>query len=91
MGGLLRRTMAAILNAMALMVALLVSGPPAQADALPDPWPCTGTNGKITCLSFSGYDGTSTWGYPVSNLHNCTNYAAFRLAQNGAENRLFAF
>lgn len=34
-----------------------------------------------------GYSGQSTWGYPVDSTgHNCTNYAAYRLAQNGAYN-----
>jgi surface antigen len=33
------------------------------------------------------YAGQSTWGYPLdSNGHNCTNYAAYKLAQNGAAN-----
>ncbi len=39
------------------------------------------------CLLFSGYNGQSTWGYPVdSRGHNCTNYAAYRLARNGVNN-----
>lgn len=39
---------------------------------------------STSCLSFSGYAGTSVWGYPVSATgNNCTNYAAYRLARNG--------
>lgn len=41
----------------------------------------------IGCISGFGYNGTSTWGYPVDGQgNNCTNYAAFRLAHNGAGN-----
>ena len=41
----------------------------------------------IGCISFSGYSGASVWGYPVDGTgNNCTNYAAFRLRQNGLPN-----
>ncbi len=41
----------------------------------------------IGCISQYGYAGESTWGYPVDRAgNNCTNYVAFRLAQNGAPN-----
>lgn len=44
-------------------------------------------NAGIGCISFSGYSGHSVWGYPVdANGNNCTNYAAFRLSQNGVSN-----
>ena len=40
--------------------------------------------GSIGCISFSGYRGTSVWGYPVNSTgNNCTNYVAYRLARNG--------
>lgn len=46
-------------------------------------WDCRSSG--IDCVDESGYRGGSTWGYPVdSRGNNCTNYAAFRLAQNGA-------
>lgn len=42
---------------------------------------------SIGCISQFGYAGASTWGYPVDRYgNNCTNYAAFRLAKNGAAN-----
>lgn len=42
---------------------------------------------SISCISNTGYSGRSVWGYPVDAAgNNCTNYAAFRLAQNGAAN-----
>lgn len=48
---------------------------------------CTSPNYGYDCVAFSGYSGQSIWGYPVDNRgHNCTNYAAYRLAQNGAAN-----
>ena len=37
---------------------------------------------SYSCVSFTNYTGQSTWGY--TGVHNCTNYAAYRLAQNGA-------
>ncbi|MFC8529814.1 CHAP domain-containing protein [Nocardia sp. NPDC057227] len=58
---------------------------PAQAHTL-----TCGTYGSAPsfgCLEFAGFSGQSTWGYPADgNGHNCTNYAAFRLAQNGVAN-----
>ena len=48
---------------------------------------CTSPGYGYSCVSESGYTGQSTWGYPVdSRGHNCTNYVAYRLAQNGAAN-----
>jgi surface antigen len=48
---------------------------------------CSSPNYGYDCVAFSGYHGQSTWGYPLdSRGHNCTNYAAYRLAQNGAAN-----
>jgi surface antigen len=39
---------------------------------------------SVGCVSFSGYDGRSVWGYPVnSNGNNCVNYVAYRLRKNG--------
>jgi surface antigen len=41
----------------------------------------------ISCITQYGYTGDSVWGYPVDATgNNCTNYAAFRLSQNGASN-----
>ncbi|MDQ3123477.1 MAG: CHAP domain-containing protein [bacterium] len=36
------------------------------------------------CVSGTGYKGVAAWGYP--GPHNCTLYAAYRLAQNGYSN-----
>lgn len=36
------------------------------------------------CVSGTGYAGQGSWGYP--GPHNCTLYAAYRLAQNGYSN-----
>lgn len=48
---------------------------------------CQSPNYGFSCVSASGYAGQPTWGYPVDgNGHNCTNYAAYRLSQNGASN-----
>jgi len=46
---------------------------------------CYDAVNSYSCVSSTGYSGQPTWGYTVdSNGHNCTNYAAYRLAQNGA-------
>lgn len=45
------------------------------------PYEC-GLN-NVDCLSFSGYDGKPVLDYPVCKMHNCTNYAAFRLLRRG--------
>lgn len=38
----------------------------------------------ISCISFSGYQGRSVWGFPVGRTgNNCVNYAAYRLSANG--------
>lgn len=43
----------------------------------------------VSCLAFSGYQGKSVAGFPLQcdtqpgNKHNCTNYAAYRLAARG--------
>lgn len=43
-----------------------------------------GDTPSFTCVSFSGFNGQQPWGYPVdANGHNCTNYATYRLWQNG--------
>ncbi|GAB2979074.1 CHAP domain-containing protein [Nocardioides montaniterrae] len=48
---------------------------------------CVSPNYGYDCVAWTGYHGQSTWGYPVdSRGHNCTNYAAYRLAQAGAAN-----
>jgi hypothetical protein len=60
--------------------------PPPPGPQLPEPWACTSPIGSVACLEFSGYSGASTWGYPVLNKHNCTNYAAFRLSRRGVPN-----
>jgi hypothetical protein len=58
---------------------LLVAASPASAQ-----YTVLCENSGIGCISFSGYTGQSVWGYPVDqNGNNCTNYAAFRLSQNG--------
>ena len=49
-------------------------------------WYCYDTY-STGCVTQFGYTGQSVWGYPVDGWgNNCTNYAAFRLAQNGVAN-----
>jgi surface antigen len=63
--------------------ALLLSSTPDRATA----YGVDCNSASISCISNTGYAGRSTWGYPVDGAgNNCTNYAAFRLAQNGAGN-----
>jgi surface antigen len=63
------------------MVGLTATSASAQATL------CSSPNYGYDCVAFSGYHGQSTWGYPLDGRgHNCTNYAAYRLAQNGAAN-----
>jgi surface antigen len=46
-----------------------------------------GDTPSFSCVSYSGYHGQQPWGYPVdANGHNCTNYASYRLWQNGVAN-----
>jgi surface antigen len=52
----------------------------------PADWKCYSAYNQA-CVSRFGYAGQSTWGYPTDQWgNNCTNYAAFRLAGNGAGN-----
>jgi surface antigen/microcystin-dependent protein len=69
---------------LALLVAVVSSlAAPAHAHA----FAIDCNQGGIGCITFSGYAGGSVWGYPVDAAgNNCTNYAAFRLARNGAAN-----
>jgi surface antigen len=68
---------------MAALTALTLAAP---ATAAPDGWTCYSQYNQA-CVSQFGYTGQSTWGYPVDAWgNNCTNYAAFRLAANGATN-----
>ena len=78
----LRRALVTIATAtMAILVGML--GTPVAAVA---------SDGKIYdcyssdygCMAGTGYSGQAGWGYP--GPHNCTLYAAFRLAQNGYPN-----
>lgn len=42
---------------------------------------------NFDCVAFSGFAGQRVWGYPAGiNGHNCTNYASYRLWQNGVIN-----
>lgn len=46
-----------------------------------------GDSPSFFCVSYSGYSGQRTWGYPTdAKGHNCTNYVAYRLAKNGVKN-----
>ncbi|MEP7192142.1 MAG: CHAP domain-containing protein [Actinomycetota bacterium] len=59
---------------------------PATAVAAPAGWACYSTYNQA-CVSQFGYTGQSTWGYPVDAWgNNCTNYAAYRLANNNSSN-----
>ncbi|MBK9476698.1 MAG: CHAP domain-containing protein [Tetrasphaera sp.] len=69
-----------------LLVAVVVTITPSAAGAAPAGWPCYATYSQA-CISQFGYTGQRPWGYPVDAWgNNCTNYASFRLAQNGAAN-----
>ena len=66
--------------ALAVSAGLVTLAPSAQAETLVRE--CKAAN--ISCISFSGYNGKSVWGYPVSaSGNNCVNYAAYRLSRNG--------
>jgi surface antigen len=68
---------------LALFAMLSLSAAPQRASA----YAVDCQSGSISCISNTGYSGGSVWGYPVDGAgNNCTNYAAFRLAQNGAGN-----
>ena len=73
------RRLTALLFAAASAAGVIgVSAGPAQAYTVE----CRSSG--ISCISFSGYAGRSTWNFPVnSNGNNCVNYAAYRLARNG--------
>jgi Ca2+-binding RTX toxin-like protein len=50
------------------------------------PWaPASAWCGRndISCLGFAGYTGREFLGFPVCNMHNCTNYVAQRLYARG--------
>jgi surface antigen len=75
----LRATLAAVLLAIASAVSFAI---PAHAYTL-----TCGTYGStpsFNCVSNTGFTGQQPWGYPVDTYgHNCTNYASYRLWQNG--------
>ncbi len=73
-----RRPATLLLAAASAVGVIGISAGPAQAYTLE----CR--TSSIACISFSGYAGRSTWGFPVNSTgNNCVNYAAFRLARNG--------
>ena len=75
-----RHVVAALAAFAALASAGLVAAPHAYAYSVQ----CDDPVG-ISCITQYGYTGESVWGYPVDATgNNCTNYAAFRLSQNGA-------
>jgi surface antigen len=50
---------------------------------MPNPFLCNAADNS--CLSGTGFNpGVSTWGQDTNANGNCTNYAAYRLANNGA-------
>jgi surface antigen len=66
--------------ALAVSAGLVPLAPSAQAETLVRE--CKAAD--ISCISFSGYNGKSVWGYPVgASGNNCVNYAAYRLSRNG--------
>lgn len=86
----MHRIIAATIGAIVAVCGMTAITGPAPASAATG-WTttCTSPSYGYSCVSYSGYSGQSTWGYPVnspSGAHNCTNYAAYRLAQNGAAN-----
>lgn len=74
-----RRRLPAFLIAAASALGVIgISAAPARAYSIE----CRSSS--ISCISFSGYAGRSTWGFPVNSTgNNCVNYAAYRLARNG--------
>lgn len=80
------RRAAALGLAVAVATSVMAFFPVVPASAAPAGWACYATYSR-SCITQFGYTGASTWGYPVDAWgNNCTNYAAFRLAQNGAAN-----
>ncbi len=77
----LRRALASLATlALTLTAVLATSEAPAQAVGFVRE--CKAYS--VACISFSGYAGTSVWGYPVSSSgNNCVNYVAYRLRKNG--------
>jgi hypothetical protein len=73
-----RRPTTLLLAAASAVGVIGVNAGPAQAYTLD----CRASS--TACLSFSGFTGQSTWGFPVNSTgNNCVNYAAYRLARNG--------
>lgn len=73
-----------IATVICVVAALLM---PPESSAQPAGWSACSTSSGTACLHQYGYTGQSTWGYPVDGTgSNCTNYAAFRLAQRGVPN-----
>jgi surface antigen len=80
----LHRTLVRLAPALALALTvtagLAVAASPAGAETMVRE--CKASN--ISCISFSGYNGKSVWGFPVGSTgNNCANYAASRLSRNG--------
>lgn len=51
--------------------------------SVPTPFACSAKDNS--CVAHTGFDPlVSTWGQYANRLGNCTNYAAYRLARNGA-------
>ena len=72
--------------ALAVATSVMAFFPVVPASAAPAGWACYSAYNQ-NCISQFGYTGGSPWGYPVDAWgNNCTNYATFRLAQNGAAN-----
>jgi surface antigen len=77
----LRRNLAR-LSAPALVAGLGLVVSATQASAATMVRECKASN--ISCISHSGYNGASVWGFPVGATgNNCVNYAAYRLSRNG--------
>jgi surface antigen len=70
------------LAALALVAGLGIALSPTSAGAATMVRECKVSS--IGCVSFSGYNGRSVWGYPVNSTgNNCVNYVAYRLRKNG--------
>jgi surface antigen len=80
-------TAAVMVIAIALAVVAMVGVRAAHAAVLwswtPSPFSCNANNNS--CVAGTGFDPTvSYWGQATNPKGNCTNYAAYRLSNNGA-------
>ncbi len=83
---MLTRSTTVLLRCAALLLlgaVAMTAAPAPMAQAAGIVYECK--SATTSCVTFSGYPGTSVWGYPVNATgNNCVNYVAYRLSRNGA-------